>query len=42
MDAFLRLQKCRFGSSLHHLVILLGIEKACLSVVVPLQIEYVL
>ena len=42
MNAFLRLQGCCFGNSLDHLVILLGIEYACLLIVMPLQIQYVL
>ena len=42
MNALLCLQGYCLGSSLDNLVILLGIEYACLRIVVPLQIKYVL
>ena len=42
MNAFLRLQGCRLGSSLDHLVILPGVQHSSLRIVVPLQVEYVL
>ena len=42
MNASLRLKGCCVGSSLNHLVILLGVQHSSLRIVLPLQVEYVL